>query len=74
MTSEIHVGDSADEYAQRVIKETVMMFQVRYDPKRSKIIFLGTDVLTAALAQGVEIERYVTEKIAQARESLVEQQ
>jgi hypothetical protein len=74
MASEIVSGDKANEYGHRIIKDTVLMFEVRYDPRRQQVVFLGTDVLTAVLTQGIEVEKYITEKIAQARERLVKTQ
>ena len=73
MAQEIHLGDKANEMGQRIVRETMLMFEVRYDAKRRQVVFLGTDVLTAALEQGMEVERYVADKIAQARKSLVKE-
>jgi hypothetical protein len=68
---EVYTGDRANEYGQRIARETRVMFEVRYDARRRSIVFLGTDILTSALQSGMDVEGYVTEKLAQARKHLV---
>jgi hypothetical protein len=61
------------ELVQQML-DSEMVFQVRLDRKRKKLVFLGTTALTECLEKGWPLEEYLTEKVGQAREALVKQQ
>jgi hypothetical protein len=72
--AEIITGEGADRIGEQWARNTDLIFEVRYDPRNKKIVFLGTNLLSSALELGMDVEKYVVEKLAQARESLVKKQ
>ena len=75
MASEIfhNDGDALPMELTRRLLDSDEVLTVRLDRKRHKLVFMGTAVLIECLERGVPLEQYLTEKIGQARESLIKE-
>ena len=62
-----------DEVRERAYKNTQRVLEVRVNPETHELIFVGTGALVSALEYGIDVERYLREKLTQVRDRLIKE-
>jgi hypothetical protein len=71
--SEIFADEKVtDVVKQRAYVNTERMLEVRVNPETHELIFIGTGALVSALEHGIDVERYLRDKLTQVRDTLIE--
>lgn len=68
MTKQYHDAEVTGEVEKAAYNnDTVPILEVRADTATGELIFIGTQGLISAMRYGIEVERYLQEKIAHVR-------
>lgn len=70
--SEIYANKEVDATIRKraYAANTEQVLEVRINPLTHELIFIGTEALAQALEHGIDIERYLSEKLTQMRNKL----
>jgi hypothetical protein len=69
--SEVLTGEELKQKAALALKGAIPLLALYFLPEEGHFAFLGYEGLTVLLKSGAEVEKFLTQKIGQAREVLV---